>query len=294
MARVLVTGASGFLGSALVREWAARGHDVHALVRPSSALDRIESVLGLIHLHRTASSEEAARVLRAVDPDALVHTACVYGRGGESPSQVLAANVGLGVAFLQAVCEGDRLVSVLSTGSVLDPDVSLYALSKRQFADWGAQLAARAPERLRFIDLKLQHMYGPGDDRSKFTTHVLHALHTNQPELQLTAGEQQRDFIHVDDVVSAYDTVLARAETMSPHEAIEVGSGHAPPVRQFVELVQRLTGATTRLEFGALPYRPNEAMRCIADTTRLRALGWRPRHDLTSGLQDTLSKEFHS
>jgi nucleoside-diphosphate-sugar epimerase len=264
------------------------------LARPTSALGRIAPIRELVVAHLTTTPAEAAQVLRAVAPDAVVHTACAYGRAGESATQILEANVGLGVALLQAVCDGGRHVDFLSTGSVLEPDVSLYALSKCQFADWGAQLAARSPQTLRFIDLRLQHMYGPGDDRTKFTTHVLHALHDGVPELKLTAGEQQRDFIHIDDVVSAYDAVLANAGLLQTCDAIEIGSGEAPRVRDFVELAQRLTGARTRLAFGSIPYRPHEAMRCIADTVRLRGLGWHPKHDLSSGLQDTLHKEFQS
>jgi nucleoside-diphosphate-sugar epimerase len=294
MPKLLVTGASGFLGSALARFWVERGHEVHLLVRPGSELARVAPVREYVALHVAAVPHEAMRVLQAIEPDIVVHTACAYGRTGETPCQILEANVGLGVALLQAICEGKCRVTFFSTGSAIEPDVSLYALTKRQFADWGAQLAARSPERLRFVDLRLQHMYGPGDDRSKFTTHVLHTLHADAPELQLTAGEQQRDFIHIDDVVSAYDVLLAHADELPAHDSIEVGSGEAPRVREFVELVQWLTGAATRLDFGAIPYRPNEAMRCVADTTRLRGLGWRPAFDLVSGLQDTLRKEFQS
>jgi len=294
MSRILITGASGFLGGALVRSWAQRGHDVHLLVRPGSSLARVSSVRDCVTVHVGATPDQAAETLKAVAPDSVVHTACAYGRAGETPRQILEANVGFGVSLLQAICEGERHVTFLSTGSVLGPEVSLYALTKRQFADWGVQLAARSPECLRFVDLKLQHMYGPGDDRSKFTTHVLHALHEGVPELKLTAGEQQRDFIHIDDVVSAYDTVLAHVAALPTYDIIEIGSGEAPRVREFVELVQRLTGSSTQLAFGAVPYRANEAMRCVADTTRLRGLGWLPAHDLASGLQDTLRKEFQS
>ncbi len=292
MARLVVTGASGFLGSALARHWAARGHDVHALVRSTSALARLQPASERLTLHVADAPDAAAAVVGALAPDAIAHTACAYGRAGESARAVFEANVALGVAMLQAVADGAAPVTFLNTGSALAPDVSLYALSKRQFSDWGAAAAARDPQRLRFVDLRLQHMYGAGDDASKFSTRVLHACHANEPALDLTAGEQRRDFIYIDDVVSAYDAVLARAGELAAHEIIAVGSGHAPPLRKFVELVHRLTAARTELRFGALPYRPNEAMHCDADTARLRSLGWQPAFDLASGLRETLRKEF--
>jgi nucleoside-diphosphate-sugar epimerase len=263
---------------------------VHALVRPASSRARLAGVGDGLVLHVVEGLEVGAIVER-VRPDAIVHTACAYGRAGETPRQIFDANLAFGIALAQAALDAGRPVDFVNTGSVLDPDVSLYALSKRQFSDWGAQLARREAALLRFVDLRLQHMYGAGDDRSKFTTHVLQACLRNEPELKLTAGEQLRDFIHVDDVVSAYDAVLAHADRLAASDVIEVGSGSAPSVREFVETVRRLTGSTTHLAFGAVPYRTNEAMLCRADTSRLQSLGWRPIHDLASGLQDTIRKE---
>ena len=291
--RILLTGASasvkGYPNSS-ARHWVGAGREVHALVRATSSHARLAGAGERLVLHLVDGRDVAAAVAQ-VQPDAIVHTACAYGRAGETPRQIFDANLSFGIALAQAALDGDRLVNFINTGSVLDPDVSLYALSKRQFSDWGAQLARRDPTRLRFVDLPLQHMYGAGDDRSKFTTHVMRACLRNEPELKLTAGEQLRDFIHIDDVVAAYDAVLAHADELPASDVIEVGSGDAPSIREFVETVHRLADSTTRLAFGAVPYRANEAMLCRADTARLHALGWRPTHDLASGLQDTLRKE---
>jgi nucleoside-diphosphate-sugar epimerase len=137
-------------------------------------------------------------------------------------------------------------------------------------------------------------MYGPGDDRSKFTSHVLHTCHENQPVLALTRGEQLRDLIHVDDVVSAFDLVLKNASSLQSRETIEVGTGESPSIRSFVEMAHRLLKSTTRLDFGAIPYRPREPMLCVADIHRLLALGWAPRHDLASGIAQTIQEDFQA
>lgn len=232
-------------------------------------------------------------MVRDFAPDAIVHTACSYGRKGETSLDVMEANLRFGAVLLQAVLDGVPQVAgattFLNTGTVLAPDVSLYALSKTQFSSWGAELATQSPDRLRFIDIRLQQMYGPGDDRSKFSTHVIEACRQNEAHLALTAGEQRRDFIHIDDVVRAYDRVLDRHADFGASDAIEVGSGEAVTMRSFVELAKQLAGASTTLEFGAVPYRTNEAMLCVADTARLRGLGWRPEVSLTDGLNSMLA-----
>jgi nucleoside-diphosphate-sugar epimerase len=293
--RLLLTGATGFLGNALARLWSAAGHRVWVPVRPSAAPRRaLLQSPNLIPL-TVAKDADWADAVAAAQPEVVVHTACAYGRAGESSFQVFDTNLRLGMVLLQALLSHTSgRVTVLNSATVLAPEVSLYALSKRQFSEWGSRLARAQPERLRFVDLRLQHLYGAGDDPSKFTTRVLHVCHRNEELLDLTAGEQRRDFIHVDDAVLAFDAVLRGAESFAAADGIDVGSGQAPTVRQFVETVHRLTHSTTRLNFGALPYRPDEAMLCVADTARLRALGWPPARDLAAGLTDTFRQEFHT
>ena len=139
-----------------------------------------------------------------------------------------------------------------------------------------------------FIDIRLQQMYGPGDDRSKFTTHVIEACRNNELRLALTPGEQRRDFIHIDDVVRAYECILERRCEFAASDAVEVGSGTAVTMRSFVELAKQAADASTLLDFGAVPYRANEAMLCVADTDRLRGLGWQPKVQLADGIKSTI------
>lgn len=286
--RILLTGPGGFLGSALARHWARCGHTLTLLVRPTSALDRLDGLLPAVRVLRAATPDEVAAAVRENEPDAIVHTACSYGRKGETPLDMLGTNLILGAALLQAVLDrtarDDGPITFLNTGTVLAPNVSLYAMSKTQFSAWGAALASQSPRQLRFIDLRLQQMYGPGDDRSKFTTHVIEACRRDEPRLALTPGEQRRDFIHVDDVVRAYDHILERRSDFAASDAIDVGSGDIITIRGFVELVKKVTGASTVLDFGAVPYRANEAMLCVADTSRLCDLGWHAQVQLADGL----------
>ena len=194
--------------------------------------------------------------------------------------------------MMQALQQNKQSVTFINTGSALAPEVSPYALSKHQFAQWGRMLATQSGGQFRFVNVLLQHMYGPGDDASKFTTHVLHTCHRNDPVLKLTAGEQARDLIYIDDVVSAYDTLLTQSLQLDAVLDIEVGSGLAPTIRQFVETAHRLTASRTEMLFGALPYRANEAMHCLANVERMTQLGWAPAFDLHAGLKKTIELEF--
>lgn len=291
--RILLTGATGFLGSSLVHHWASCGHELWLPTRPTSRSDRIGSLLNVVNVVPVTSAEEISSLVSHARPEVVVHTACAYGRSGEKSVDLLDANFRFGALLLQALLDSPQRetlpVTFINTGSVLAPDVSMYALSKHQFSMWGDALARQAEDKLRFIDVKLQQMYGYGDDRSKFIMNVIEACRHNEQRLALTEGEQRRDFIHIDDVVSAFDRILEQRQLFTSSEQIEVGSGEAVTMRSFVELVKTLASASTSLDFGAVPYRANEAMLSVADTSRLRKLGWQPKVTLENGLRRLLN-----
>lgn len=289
---IVLTGGSGFLGSALTRHLQKAGHTIGLLLRPSSRLDRLRGIEAKLDICRSSSGAEIAPFLQKFQPDVVIHTACAYGRQDESILQLSDTNVRYGLMIMQSLIGLKESVTFINTGTVLEPDVNPYALSKHQLADWGRFMAQQSSGQLRFVNVLLQHMYGPGDDVSKFTTHVLRACYRNDPELKLTAGEQQRDFVFIDDVVNAYSVLAEQRDQLAIASDIQVGSGIAPTVREFVELVHRLTGSSTRLSFGAMPYRSNEAMHCQADISHMKTLGWQPKFDLESGLKKTLELEF--
>lgn len=288
---IVLTGATGFLGSALARRWVADGHRVTALVRASSSLARLDSVVDQLDLAVVDNDASIIDRVAAEKPSVIVHTACVYGRRGESTLQLFDANIRLGVLLLEGAAGRGSEISFLNTATVLEPSVSSYAMSKHQFSAWGRATALDPNTRLRFIDIRLQHLYGPGDDPSKFPTHVIRSCRASQPVLALTKGEQQRDFIYVDDAVAAYSAILANLAAFDGYEAIDVGSGVARTIRSFVETAHRLSGSQTVLDFGSVPYRPNEAMFCLADSARMNALGWRPVFDIESGIRNTIEVE---
>jgi nucleoside-diphosphate-sugar epimerase len=101
----------------------------------------------------------------------------------------------------------------------------------------------------------------------------------------MTAGDQVRDYMHIDDTGRALALLCHRGED----GAINVASGQAVPLRQFAQTVAGLLGAAALLRLGELPTRPDEEMFMVADVRRLHSLGFRPEHStLEDGLKATL------
>lgn len=276
------------MGSKLALEFLSLGYNVSLLLRPESQLDRISGHQAEFTIGRATSMSDIQEFVFKAAPDVIVHTACSYGRRGESLLEMSDANYRFGLSIAQFGLAMDRPLTFINTSTGLDPQVNFYALTKHQFSQTGQLLASRSGSKLRFINVLLEHMYGPGDHKSKFTTHVLEACRQNIPEINLTMGTQKRDFIYIDDVVSAYVAIIKKAEHFGSSADIEVGSGIAPSVREFVETAHRLTGSSSKLNFGAVPFRPQEAMHCQANIAQMKSLGWMPKYDLVSGINKTI------
>lgn len=287
--RILLTGITGYLGSHLAISLLANGYEVVGLKRKSSPLHRIESILPQLALLDIEEADISAIFTGHEKIDAVIHAATCYGRNGENASHVLEANLVFPLKLLDAAA-ASGVGLFMNTDTVLDKFLNHYALSKWQFTEWGQYFAQQ--KQIRFLNLKLEHFYGPSDSQSKFTTHIVNSCLANVPELKLTQGEQQRDFIYIDDVVAAYLLLLDKQESFgNGFIEFEVGSGVAVTIRQFVETVHRLTASTTRLNFGALPYRTGEAMFSQADTSALQALGWCCRYSIEAGLKVAIDEE---
>lgn len=284
---LLITGASGYLGSHLAHRLVADGHVVGIIRRATSSLDRIVGILDKIKIFDVERVHEPFEALGRVD--AVIHTATNYGRRGEPVTSVFEANSAFPLRLLEAAISND-VKMFINADTSLDPYLNAYTLSKHQFKEWGCHLARDG--RYRFVNLRLEHMYGATDDPAKFATYVVRACIGNMPELKLTKGEQFRDFIYINDVVDAYVSIL-NCPTMigGDYIDIDVGSGVAVTIREFAELVKTITGASTRLDFGALPYREHETMFGKADTSRLCTLGWERKHDLRTGLEKMIAAE---
>jgi nucleoside-diphosphate-sugar epimerase len=145
---------------------------------------------------------------------------------------------------------------------------------------------------LRFVNVRLEHLYGLGDDPSSFVTYIIRQCLANAESVELTRGEQIRDFIFIDDAVSGIMQLLISREILPVGRSeIDLGNGNPVSIRQLVERIHQLTKSRSHLCFGRIPYRENESMESKADISKLIELGWNSRTSLDEGLAKTIAFE---
>ncbi len=277
----LVTGATGFLGSHVVKKLLAEGQKVVILKRSFSNTKRLKAELSKIKSYDIDKLDDFVDVFREQHIDVVIHTATCYGRQGEAVEEIYDVNLKFPLKLLELALRFNT-DTFFNTDTILSKYLNWYALSKKQFSEIGQQFAHMG--KINFIDAKLEHMYGEDDSNTKFVTFMLEALQNNQDELKLTAGEQRRDFIYVDDVVDAYWKILTAQGNDKKYQYYEVGTGKTISIKELVMLAKSITKSQTKLVFGAIPYRENEIMESKADISDLQAIDWNPHTLVSEGL----------
>ena len=134
--------------------------------------------------------------------------------------------------------------------------------------------------------LRLFSVYGPEEDPRRLVASVVHSLLARSP-IELTPGDQVRDFVYVGDVAEALLT--AALAPAADGLTVNVGTGLQTTVRELCLRLADLTDGHDLLRFGALPYRAGERFQWRAATEHAqRSLGWRARTSLDDGLRLTV------
>ncbi|MCL4480233.1 MAG: NAD-dependent epimerase/dehydratase [Candidatus Thermoplasmatota archaeon] len=288
---ILLTGATGFLGSHICHELIRNGYNVIALKRSFSNIWRIKDILHEIRVY-DIDKEDLKVAFTTNKVDTVIHTATNYGRGSKSFLDVFESNVSFPLKLLNLSLE-HNVNSFLNTDSFLNRDtiiyeyLNFYSITKKQFVEWLRVVSGR----LRVFNIRLEHLYGEMDDDKKFIPMLILKFLNNSKSIKMTAGDQERDFIYVKDVVRAYIDILQRKDSfdLGFHE-YSVGSGESVKIKDVVLMLKKLScNEVTKLKIGEIPYRKNEIMYSKADLEKIRnEIGWSHKYSLKEGLQKTL------
>lgn len=271
---LLVTGASGFIGRAVLALLKQRGHEVTAVQhrwRDEAALDGVlpADVDACLHLgwyadardyltNESESAHSAASTLMLAE--ALLKRGC---------TRIVVAGTSAEYApAVRAHVEDD----------VLAPQ-SVYGKAK---VETYRRLCNSLEDRVSLGWARIFNVTGPGEQPTRLLPHVARSV-LAQRRVSLSAGEQVRDFLHVDDVAAGLVSMLD-AGVNGP---INVSRGTGVSVRHVVTALAGRLGGENLLDFGAIPRSPADPDHVVGDSSQLRSLGWKPAYSLQVTLDAT-------
>jgi UDP-glucose 4-epimerase len=313
--RVLVTGASGFIGNALCRRLIASGVEVHGISRnPSLGTDAQywwRCIAGDMSRKTHASDiqwwnadlaqlEAVRSLVRAIRPDATFHLASLVtgSRSLESVLPILKNNFLTTLNILISTAENNTGRIILA-GSFEEPDevdsapCSPYAAAKSSATGYARMF--HALYQTPIVIAKIFMVYGPDQsDHTKLIPYVITSLLRREAP-KLSSGIRLVDWIYVDDVV---DGLIGCAQTPGiDGRTVELGSGKLHSIREIVEQLHALMTPGVDPLFGALPDRPLERSRAADTSGSYKLIGWRPSTSIETGLRRTIErykKKIHS
>lgn len=299
MARVLVTGASGFIGANLVRALLDRGDEVHAIVHAGSTHWRLADIRERLTLHEIEMTDRDAviEVVARVVPEEVYHLAHYGGNRGQNDGLQIRRVIIEGTAALYEACmQLSVMPAIVHMGSsseygtkkeamcedmVPEPNIE-YGIAKLWATLYGDYL--RREKSMPITTLRLFSAYGPFESMPRlFPTVILYFLNGTVPPL--SNPETVRDFVYVGDVVHA---LLLAAH--KPYGIYNVGSGIETALRRAVEEIEKKVGVSLPLVWGGDKGRGAiDSTTWRADTTLSRQnLDWEATTPLAEGIKKTV------
>lgn len=278
MRYALVTGAAGFIGTQIVKVLALKGYYVFALIEKGD-------IRGRIKLSVLSNNIEVIDILNGGNEykpfDIIYHTATVGIRPDfDNIDLICDINIkmscnlvdfakenhsGLLVNFGSCFEYGDHGDVLLTEDMECKPE-SLYAISK--VASTSLVTAYAKQKAVNLITVRPFGVFGEGEGPARLAPSIINSL-KNEKKIDTTAGQQIRDFVNVKDVAKAI--VELSEANYQPYEIYNICSDNPVKVREFIEEIVNVCGFDRNLvNFGALPYRNNEAMKFAGDNSKMQ------------------------
>ena len=291
MKKILITGATGFVGQNLVRQFAEnKEYDVVCVVRN---LAKAREVLpkGV----RSILSSEVS-IVASLGIEYVVHLAsCLTSRDDtEAMHNILDVNINFSTELLDALkeCKAIKFINLGSfaqykTNPGIAEPAYLYTATKQAFKPILDYYAANG--NWSYVHLIPYTIYGGVNNQKKLIDFVRESLGADEP-VKMSPGYQVSDFIHVNDVIDCIRFFVDHPEKWDGQhgEEYHLGTGKGTSIRELAVLYEKLTGKKCNIEWGGLSYRKRDIMHAVAPIGKLLNLGWKSRIKLENGIVDTL------
>ena len=300
--KVLVTGATGFVGACLSRCLVEQGHEVHIFTRNTSNRWRIHDLADSLQDCPVdlTNQEQVENAVRKIQPEGIFHLATYGGFAEQRNTQtIISANI-MGTVNLLRACEQVGFEYFINTGSSSEYGFKSAPMRETDEAapigDYGvSKLAATAfcqseaiAKGLPIVTVRLFSPYGYWDDPKRLIPYVIQAF-LNGESPRVSTPQSVRDYVFIEDVLQLY---LKLASTPQLAGGIyNAGSGQQSSIGEVVETIRQILGSKITPSWGSIDAKRPEPSVWVADTAKTRELGWTASTGLAEGLRRTI--EWH-
>lgn len=289
--KILLIGAYGFLGNHLLKGLLQENeYKIHILIKQQT-IQRF-SVKGLYNVHYYGEKNYLEKLKK--EKIEIVINCSVSYRTNKDKNLINEIN------FLLPSMIIDQLKNTLKMFINFDsyftkPEFKNYIYLK-EYIKSKSKFVSSIDHNINytFLNLRLEHLYGLYDSDYKFIKSIYNDLKNNKPVINLTHGNQKRDFIYVNDVVNLVCKILKTKSQKKGKINHDVGTGISISIKDFIKILKKLLNSQSKLNFGSVPYRKNEIMDSKSNFEPLYIeYGWTPNFNVEKGLLNMIKSENH-
>ncbi len=305
MEKVLLTGASGFIGQHMLPELMKSGYEIHKLLLPPSSSSSKKTTDNTYYAD-IKDYAEVNKLVKKISPDYVIHLAGAssVARSYNNYNSTMEVNYSATVNLAEA-CRGvENFKQFIFAGSSEEYGAALK--NARQKITEATPLNPESPYALSKVnaDMHLQYMgtvygfpytiirsfntYGRENSNSFFIEKTISNMLSKEQNINLGDPSLIRDWLYIDDHVSGYMQILGNQKAIRQVIQLSTGKGHS--IKETAEIIAEMTGYKGNISWNAIPKRPFEASIMIGDNSKAKKLlGWEPKYDLRDGLEKTIS-----
>jgi nucleoside-diphosphate-sugar epimerase len=304
--KALITGATGFIGSNLLRVLVSNNFEIHVMIRKDSNIWRISEVIDQVEVHYCdlTDQERVKQTILEIRPQLIFHLA-TYGAAPYQKEKVKIMNANfMGTINLVDACVESGFECFINTGSSSEYGTKLEPMKETDVLepidDYGVSKAAATlycqsiakNHDFNILTLRLFSPYGYFEDPDRLVPCLTKSCLNDEPVV-LYNPKAVRDFIFIDDVINAYLVAVKSADKVTSGEIFNVGSGKQHSVKDIFNIVKRTTCYKKKaiIDNSKSRMRPGDkAIMWEADITKIKkALDWEARTTLSEGIKKTVA-----
>jgi len=291
--KILVTGATGFIGQNLVNLLLSRNYEIHCIVRANSDTSKINPKASIFKYDDDIDSLDT--FFKKENFDGVIHLASLFlqSHTNKDIAHLIASNIKFGTELLE-VCKQSNVKWFINTGTFWQNyenkgynPVNLYAATKEAF-EMVAKYYTQTSD-IIFTTIKINDTFGPNDTRNKVFNLWNKIAETGEP-LEMSAGEQIIDISYIEDVISAFDKLVKHLNSNQRNEfhnkEFVVTNYEKLSLKDLARIYEETTNSKLNIIWGAKPYREREVM--IPYNQGQIVPDWKQKHTLKEAIKNTL------
>lgn len=290
--RILITGATGFVGKTLVPYLYGHGwHEIALLVRNESKVHELFGESPFVIINNT--HKNWFKEVEGFNPDVTIHLATLFSGKNDfcTATEIVNTNILFTTQLLESLTHtGCSCFINIGTFSEFQHGAGIYKANNL----YSASKTAIRPiigfyqtiSGFKWINVIVYSPYGRHNTNKKIIDYLIDAVGSNVP-VAFSEGKQILDFIHVDDMASFFDTLLRKLPDL-PNKFYEfhLGSGRGISIREAAATVEKVYGQKVYADWGKLPYRKNDIMHAVAPiSSNISLLGWSSKISFEEGIR---------